>query len=224
MPSTSLAASLIVVLALEPTATPVETPAVAPSFLVPDMPDPSDPAWTAPNPPPPPPPPAPEPSRASGVTRSPAPASAPGATRSPSASATTTPSASPSPPPVPPSPPLPSHRVDRRKLATAGVVTTGIGLGLGVVAYQADRRVDELSGAIRAQEALGTPQSEIEGNRLERDRERQRITLVTAAVGAGVLGVTGLTLLAIALLRRGSPSLTHRSPRLRLAPAFVLAF
>lgn len=222
MPSASLAASLVVALLLEPTATHVDAPEVAPSLLVPDMPDPNDPAWTAPLPPPPAPPPAPEPAPASAVTRSPAPASASGATRAPSSTAMATPPAAPSSPPTPPSPPAAAPRVDRRTLATAGWVTTGVGLGLGVVAYQANRRVDTLDGSIAAQEALGAPQNEID--RLERDLHRQRITLVTAAVGAGVLGVTGLTLLAVALFRRGAPSLTHRPPRLRLSPGFVLTF
>lgn len=218
MPSASLAASLVLALVLEPTAPPAESPEVAPSLLVPDMPDPNDPAWTAP-PPPPPPPTAREP--APEVTRSTAPTATPGATQSPRSAATPS-SASSSPPPASPSAPSPPRRIDRRRLVTAGLVTTGVGLGLGVVAYQADRRVDALSGSIPAQEALGAPRSEID--RLERERQRQRITLVTAAVGAGVLGVTGLTLIAVALLRRGSPSLTRRSPRLRPAPAFVLAF
>lgn len=220
MPSASLAASLVLALVLEPTAPPAESPEDAPSRLVPDMPDPNDPAWTAPPPPPPPPPP-PAREPAPEVTRSTAPTATPGATQSPRSAATPS-SASSSPPSASPSAPSPPRRIDRRRLVTAGLVTTGVGLGLGVVAYQADRRVDALSGSILAQEALGAPRSEVD--RLERERERQRITLVTAAVGAGVLGVTGLTLIAVALLRRGSPSLTRRSPRLRPAPAFVLAF
>jgi hypothetical protein len=141
---------------------------------------------------------------------------APGATRASSSAASAGSST------ASPSPPAASTRVDRRKLVTAGLVTTGLGLGFGVVAYQADHRVDELSRSIRTQEAALAPASEID--RLEQKLHQQRITLLTASIGAGVLGVTGLTLLAIALFRRGSPSLTHRSPRLRPAPAFVLEF
>lgn len=218
MPSALVAASLVVMLSLEPTAAPVDAPEAAPSFLVPEMPDPDDPAWTAPLPPPPPPP---EPTPTSEPTRSPAPAATSGAASAPTSAARSTASST---PPASPSPPATSasRRVDRRTLVTAGLVTSGLGLALGVVALRADRRVDALAGSLRSQEALGVPQSEID--RLEQDLRRQRITVVTAAVGAGVLGVTGITLLAVALFRRGSPSLTHRSPRLRLSPTFVFAF